>query len=394
MLRHASAKAVLLAATLSLATSVVLAQEQPAAPAQNLPSIIVTPAKSRSLVDMIVATGTVRPVEEVYVQPLVEGLAIKSLDADVGDRVKADQVVARLNDDTLLLQRSQLVANQAKAEAALAQYRAQLVEAEASLREAQRQFDRASRLVESGSVSTSQREQAETTLASGNARLETARQAIAVAEADVKVVESQIADIDLRLTRTEIKAPVAGTVSVRNARIGAIASGGGQPLFTIIRDGQIELVAEVTESDILRLEQGQKVAISVAGSNATLAGSVRLVSPVVDPLTRLGAVHVAIDEDEAARSGMYGSAAVTITQADAIALPLSAINTEDGVTTVRKVTDGTVEMVAIKTGIQDGAFIQVTEGLNEGDLVVAKAGVFVRDGDRINPVEDSSTVSN
>ena len=68
--------------------------------------------------------------------------------------------------------------------------------------------------------------------------------------------------------------------------------------------------------------------------------------------------------------------------------------TEAGKTTVRKVADGTVEMVEIKTGIQDGAYIQVTEGLNDGDKVVAKAGVFVRDGDRINPVEETSSVSN
>ena len=52
------------------------------------------------------------------------------------------------------------------------------------------------------------------------------------------------------------------------------------------------------------------------------------------------------------------------------------------------------QMQQVKTGIQDGAFIQVTEGLAEGDKVVAKAGVFVRDGDRINPVDETSSVSN
>ncbi|MGL4196677.1 MAG: efflux RND transporter periplasmic adaptor subunit, partial [Allorhizobium sp.] len=108
----------------------------------------------------------------------------------------------------------------------------------------------------------------------------------------------------------------------------------------------------------------------------------------------LGSVHIAIDDDAAARSGMYGSAAITVVEAKGIALPLSAITTEGGKTTVRKVSDGTVQMVEIKTGIQDGAFIQVTEGLAEGDKVVAKAGVFVRDGDRINPVDETSSVSN
>lgn len=390
------ATAVLIAATLSLSASVAFAQEPAAAPApaQNLPAIIVTPAESRDLVDRVVATGTVRAVEEVQVQPQVEGLQIKSLEADVGDTVQADAVVARLNEDTLVLQRSQLVANRAKAEAALAQYRAQFVEAEASLKEAQRQFDRATRLASSGSVSTSQKEQAETSLASATARIETARQAITVAEADIKVVDSQIADTDLRLARTEVKSSVSGTISVRNARIGAIASGAGEPLFTVIRDGQIELVAQVTERDILRLEQGQKALISVAGRTEPLTGSIRLVSPIIDPVTRLGSVHIALDNDAAARVGMFGSAAITVAEARGVALPLSAITTEGGKTTVRKVEDGTVQMVEIKTGIQDGALIQVIEGLSEGDKVVAKAGVFVRDGDRINPVEETSSVSN
>lgn len=312
----------------------------------------------------------------------------------MGDTVQADAVVARLNEDTLVLQRSQLVANRAKAEAALAQYQAQFVEAEASLKEAQRQFDRATRLVSSGSVSTSQKEQAETSLASATARVETARQAITVAEADIKVVDSQIADTDLRLARTEVKSPVSGTISVRNARIGAIASGAGEPLFTVIRDGQIELVAQVTENDILRLQQGQKASVTIAGRAEPLTGSIRLVSPVVDPVTRLGSVHIAVDDDAAARAGMYGSASIIVSEAKGLALPLSAITTEGGKTTVRRVADGTVQMVEIKTGVQDGAFIEVVEGLNEGDKVVAKAGVFVRDGDRINPVEATSSVSN
>jgi HlyD family secretion protein len=396
MLLNTSPKAMLLATTLTLMASVAFAQETPAeaAPSPTLPSIVVTTAKSRNLVDRIVATGTVKAVEEVYVQPQVEGLQIKSFEVDAGDTVVAGQVVARLNDDTLKLERSQQVASLAKAEASLAQSRAQVVEAEANLTEAQRQFDRAARLATNGSGSTSQRDQAETSLASAQTKVETAKQAIAVAEADIKVIETQIADIDLRLARTEIKSPVAGTVAARTARIGAIASGSASPLFTVIRDGQIELVADVTETDILRLKVGQPAMIAVAGTKTPISGSVRLISPVVDAVTRLGSVHVAIDDDAAARAGMYGNADITVGQADDIALPLSAITSEKNVTTVRLVTDGVVKMQEVRTGIQDGPYIEVTEGLKEGDLVVAKAGVFVRDGDRINPVEDTSSVSN
>lgn len=78
-------------------------------------------------------------------------------------------------------------------------------------------------------------------------------------EADLKVFDSQIADADLKLARTDVKTPVAGTVSAKNAKVGAIAAGNGDPLFTIIRDGDIELVAEVAESDVVRIMAGQRL---------------------------------------------------------------------------------------------------------------------------------------
>ena len=61
----------------------------------------------------------------------------------------------------------------------------------------------------------------------------------------------EIDDIDLKLARTAVKSPVAGVVSARTAKIGAIASGGASPLFTVIRDGEIELKADVSEDSVL-----------------------------------------------------------------------------------------------------------------------------------------------
>ncbi len=360
----------------------------------KIPSIVVTKAETRPLVDRVVATGSIKPVEEIYVQPLVDGLSIRTLEADVGDRVEADGVVARLNDDALRLQKSQLQASRAKAEAAFAQYHAQLADAQANATEAERQFKRATALGKSGTFSTSSVEQAETAASSARAKVTSAEQAIAIAEADIKVVDSQIADIDLNLARTDVKTPVAGVVSVRNAKTGAIASGSGQPMFTVIRDGQIELVADVSETDILKMRVGQKAKITVAGGAASLNGSIRLISPIVDPQTRLGAVHIAIDDDNGARAGMYGSAEIILAEATGIALPLSAITTSKNRTTTRLVKDGVVKQVDIATGIQDGAYIQVVSGLKEGDVVVAKAGAFVRDGDRINPISDETAASN
>ncbi len=380
-------------AALMVATSLpVLAEETPAKPAmQAHPAIVVTPTTTRSLTDKAVTTGTIRAVDEVYIQPMVDGLSIRALNVDVGDRVEAGSTLAVLNDDALLLQKSQFEANKAKAEAGVAQYRAQVIEAEANLKDAVSQRDRLVRLGKNGTASTSQVEQAVAAADVAEAWLQAARQAVTVGQADIKVVDSQIADTELKLARTAVKTPVSGIVAAKNAKVGAIASGAGEPLFTVIEDGALELVADVAEGDILRIKTGQKATIALAGSRDVLPGSVRLISPTIDPVTRLGTVHIALDDSGKARAGMYGSATVVIDTADALALPLTAILTgSDGETTARKIENDTVKQVKVTTGIQDGPYIQIVSGLQSGDEVVAKAGAYVRDGDKITPVRDAA----
>jgi HlyD family secretion protein len=382
------------AATLVLLAVPTFAQEEAAVREPMLPSIIVTEAVQKPLTDRVLATGTVRPVQEVYVQPLVDGLSIRELSADVGDQVSADQVLATLNEDTLILQKSQLEANRTKAEAGLAQYKAQVIEAQANLDDAIRQRDRLTRLQTSGTSTASQVEQATAAAEVAQARFQAAQQAIGVGEADIEVVNSQIADIDLRLARTGVKTPVAGVVSARSAKVGAIASGAGEPMFTIIRDGALELVADLSETNIQRVEPGQKALVTIAGGAKTLEGVVRLVSPTVDSTSRLGYVRIDIDEKSGARAGMYASAQIIVSEKNALALPLSAVTSGREGSYARKVEDNVVKQVAIQIGIQDGGLVEIVEGLEAGDVVVEKAGAFVRDGDRISPVVAEPAASN
>ncbi|WP_084438020.1 efflux RND transporter periplasmic adaptor subunit [Shinella sp. HZN7] len=353
---------------------------------QNLPAIVVTAAETRTLVDRVLATGSVQAVEDVYVTPLVDGLSIRTLAADVGDRVEADGTLATLNDDALVLQKSQTEASLAKANAALAQIRAQLVEAKANADEAVRVRDRAQRLVRSGSQSQAAVDQAVAAADAALARVNSAEQAIAVSQADIKVAQSQIDDIDLKLARTAVKSPVAGIVSARTAKVGAIASGGAAPLFTVIRDGEIELKADVSEDGILKLAPGQKATVTLAGGAATLTGTIRLIEPTLDPQSRLGRVYIRFDEPGKARAGMFASAEIVVEEKQGIVLPLSAVTTAGGKTVARKVENGVVTLVPVETGIQDGQVIEIVSGLAAGDEVVAKAGAYVRDGDRVNPV--------
>lgn len=384
--------AFILAASVFAAQPVIaLSAEEPAATAAqpadaNLPAIRVTEVGERTLVDRIIVTGTVQAVEEVYVQPQVDGLRIEDLKADVGDKVKAGDVLATLATDALVLQKSQLLANRAKVEAVTAQLQAQVIEAEANEAEAVRQAERAEGLVRSKAVAVGEAERLRATATASTARVNSAKQAIVANNADIKVIDAQIDDVDLKLARTDVKTSVAGIISVRNAKIGAIAAGAGNPLFTVIRDNAIELNADVSEGDLLKLKPGQAVHMTLAGTSTRVEGKVRTIDPVIDATTRLGTVKISIDDPDIARIGMYASAEVIVSERKVLSLPLTAVTAEDASMVVRRVVDGVVTLTKVKTGVQDGDFVEISEGLKAKDIVVEKAGAYVRNGDKVAPV--------
>lgn len=354
--------------------------------ASALPAITVSTVGLVLMRDRVIASGLVGAVEQVLVQPLIEGQPIEVLEADVGDFVTEGQVLARLSLTTLELQRSQFVASRASAEAQIAQAEAQLLETQSSADEAKRVSDRTQTLKDQGTSSQAAADQALAAAVSAQARVTVAVQTLEAARAQLALVDAQLANVDLQLQRTSVVAPVAGEVIARNAQVGGIASASGQPMFVIIRDNTLELQAELAERDLLRVQPGQKVTITVVGANEPLTGVVRLVEPTIDIITRLGTARIAIDNSELVRSGMFGDAEILVVEKEVLSVPVSAIGSSVDGTTAMLVVEGQVERVVVQTGIRDGAMIEIVSGLVAGDLIVTKAGAFVRDGDRINPV--------
>jgi len=375
-----------------IAASSTHAQEtEPAPRAGMAPSIVTVTAKRAHVVDRVLANGLISAVEEVFVQPQVEGLAVDALLADVGDRVEAGQVLARLSSDQLLLQKSQLKATRAKAEAGIAQLEAQLAEVQASAAEIEKAHKRAQELVRNGTYSKVQAEQAEAQAIGARAKVRSVEEAIKVAQADIAVVDAQMSDIDLRLSRTEVKAPVAGIVAARGAKTGAIASAAAGPMFTLIRDSALELRADVAESDVLKLKPGQTAMVSVPGSAAQIEGRIRLIEPTLSQATRLGSVRIELPSTEGLRAGLFAEARIVVSERDAVVVPVTSASISGAEASVLLVEDGIARQRSVKTGIRDGDRLEILEGVSDGDLIVAKAGAFVRDGDRVNPITDTHT---
>ncbi|MGB8812501.1 MAG: efflux RND transporter periplasmic adaptor subunit [Paracoccaceae bacterium] len=376
-----------LAAATAFATPLLAETTAPAAPAaQVLPAISVSVVETRLLRDRVIVSGLVGPVEQVQVQPLIEGQPIETLEADVGDIVTAGQVLARLSPSSLVLQKSQLAASLASARATIAQAQAQQLEAASTADEAQRVNERTAALRDQGSASQAAADKAQSAAISATAGVTVAAQSLEAARAQLALVEAQIANVELQLSRTEVKAPVAGEIVERNALVGSIATAAGKAMFVLIKDSALELRADVAEADLMRLAPGQTARMVAVGTPEPLVGTVRLVEPSIDTTTRLGRARITLDAPEMLRSGMFVDAEILVAERETIAVPVTAVGSSSAGISVMRVKDGTVSRIMVKTGIRDGGWVEILEGLAVGDTVVTKAGAFVRDGDRINPV--------
>jgi len=383
-------RAALLAAAL-LPAAGAPAQTTVPAPSQATPpvgpSVTVTAAKTTEIVQSVVVSGSMVARDEVLVSPEVDGLQIVEILAEEGDKVAAGQILARLSRTTLEVQKAQNDAQIARAEAVIAQSNAQIVEAEANLVAANNNFDRTKQLRASGNVSNETFDQRDAVARAAQAKLNSSRQALAIANADLALAKAQGRDIEVKLARTQIKAPAAGTLSRRNAKLGATAAmASTEPLFRIIADGAIELEAEVAEVELPGLKLGQRVAVLQAGSTVPLEGSIRLISPEVDRASRLGRLRVSLKGDQPVSVGAFARGVIETGRKTAVTLPLSAITYARSGPTVQSVTDGKVTTKPIKLGLAGDGRAEIVSGVSDGETVVARAGTFVRDGDMITPI--------
>ena len=351
------------------------------------PAITVTSAKRGEIVQSVVVSGSMIARDEIMVAPEIDGFVITELLAEEGERVVAGQVLARLSRTTLDVQRSQNDAQIQRAEAGVDQAKAQIVEAEANLVQANNAFDRTKSLRDTGNASVETYDLRATAARAAQARLNSAKQNLAIMTADLALAKAQGKDIDVKLARTEIKTPKAGIVSRRHARLGAMATmAAAEPLFKVIADGAVELEAEVAEVEIPSLKLGQKVAVTPAGATQALEGEIRLIAPEVDKASRLGRVRIALKGNPPVAIGSFARGVIETGRKNNVVLPLSAITYTRAGATVQAVKDGKVATRKVELGLIGDGRAEIVSGLAEGESVVARAGTFVRDGDVITPV--------
>jgi HlyD family secretion protein len=185
---------------------------------------------------------------------------------------------------------------------------------------------------------------------------------------------------------TLVAAPVAGLVSASSAVIGAVASPKGDALFSIIARSEFDLVGMVPVQDIAKLQVNQPARIKIIGAGE-VEGKVRRIAPTIEPNSQLGRATIAVTTNRRLLVNSSGRASITTGKScNNVAVPLTAVLYGSAGTVVQVVRRARVETKRVEVGLMSGGQIEIRDGLQEGDVVVARAGALLREGDPVRPV--------
>ena len=334
------------------------AADEPKA-SQARPALTVTTAQpQRTAVPLrLAANGNVAAWQEAIIGAESNGLRLTDVRVNVGDVVKAGQVLATFSADTV--------------QADVAQVRASLLEAQANAAEAAANADRARSLQATGALSQQQIQQFTT--------------AEKTAQARVQAAQATLNAQQLRLKYTQVVAPDSGVISARTATVGAVV-GAGTELFRMVRKGRLEWRAEVTSTELRRITSGAKVSVTAA-SGAVAEGTVRMVAPTVDPQTRNALVYVDLPLNADFRAGMFARGDFALGASDALTVPQEALVVRDGFSYVFVVgAEQRVQMRKVQTGRRVADRVEVLSGLDANAPVAVRGAGFLNDGDLVRVV--------
>ena len=335
------------------------ATEKPA-PVTAKPALTVTtalPTQLRLPVKLS-ANGTITAWQEAIIGSESNGLRLLQVLVNVGDSVKAGQLLAVFSADS--------------AQADTAQARASLLEAQATALDAADNGARARSLESSGALSAQQIRQYNTAEQTAQARVDAAKAVLAAQQ--------------LRGRQTRVLAPDSGVISARTATVGAVV-GAGTELFRMIRGGRLEWRAEVTSAELGRIEAGTPVTV-IAASGAQLEGRVRMVAPTVDPQTRAALVYVDLPVSagtvSTAKAGMFARGEFDLGSTAALTIPQLALVVRDGFNYVFRVNpDQRLTQLKVQTGRLAGDRVEITSGLAAQTRIVVNGAGFLNDGDLV-----------
>lgn len=324
----------------------------------QIPTVtVVVPGRSQ-VARIVTASGALAAQRDQPVGIAGEGGLVTRVLVDAGSWVGRGQTLASVDRSVQSQEAAQLAAQ------------IQVARADAAL--AQNELDRAQALVARGFVS--------------KADLDRKRAARDAAAARVRVAQAQFGATRARVGRLDIRAPTSGLILARSVEVGQVVGPGAGALFRLAAGGAMEMRAQIPQQDIAALRVGMPASVTPIGLDRSFAGSVRLVSPVIDPQSRQGEVRIAVPYDPAIRPGGFAEARISSGTTTAPLLPQSAVLSDDKGNYVYIINSkNEVERRQIKIGSVDDQGVTIAEGLSGQESVVLSAGPFLNPGQKVSP---------
>lgn len=324
----------------------------------QVPTVTVLSPGRTTVAGKITASGTLAARREEPVGVAGEGGQVVQVLVEPGQWVRAGQALAVIDRSVQTEQNAGLAA--------------QISVSQADAQLAQANLDRAQKLVARGFISKAEID-----------RLTATRDA---AVARVRVARASLGESQARTRRLNIVAPSAGLVLERRVEPGQIVSSGSGVLFRLAKGGEMEMLAQLSETDLAAIAPGTSAQVTPVGTTKSFTGQVWQVSPVIDPETRQGRARIALSYAPELRPGGFASATIVSGTMVAPVLPESALLSDNAGSYVFIVGAGNkVERRAIKTGSITESGIIVTEGLNGTERIVQRAGAFLSAGETVKP---------
>ena len=321
---------------------------------------------------------------------------VKEILVKEGDKVTEGQLIAKLDtkdvEEALEAAKTQVDLAKANKEDATKNAKAEYAKVQTAYNNALLDFQRKSSLLESGDISQSEYEQAESALKDAKASLGSFKVSggnVQVSESydlQIKSAEEGLRKAQSAVDSAEIKAPISGTITRVNVEAGQFADNllDGKPMFTVENLDQLELSISVSEYSIGKLSLGQKAIITadILGDEK-LEGEVSSISPTGEQKNgntaeRVIPIKIKIDGDKKGLlSGITAKADIVLSEAkNVFVVPLSAVITgEDGSSQMAFVEDGKIHIVPVKTGVESDVSVEVSP-LKE-DAVFKEGAHFV-----------------
>ncbi|MDN0046477.1 efflux RND transporter periplasmic adaptor subunit [Megasphaera hexanoica] len=350
-------------------------------------------AERRDMMRTISLSGQTVPLAQVDLSTKYAG-NITAVYVDLGDTVEPGQVLLEQDpvDTSLQLSQNRAAWAQAAAEtkSAQSQFYSDLQKAQVEYATAKMNYNRYVILKDEGAVSQKDLDTMYQALIVAKAALDNLQlqnvgdtpALIAGKQAAQAKAKYTVDSLSKQLEDLTIRAPRHGVISYRNAEAGAMAAANTKVL-TITDTSGIYIDCPVAEADVAAIQPGMTVSVSVESLANTYDGTITYVSPAMDPTNKTYIVRITLSNpDNLLRGGMFAQSSLEVLQRrNTLFVPKDALVEQNGISQLYVINpDNTIVIRTVKTGLRNDNYVEILEGLSDGEQIATTNLARLRDG--------------